>query len=195
MQYSGKDSGRATIFEITVGQIDRGENLSWLSQYPKEEEVCSVHRTVHLRFCAASASTRTCVRVSGFGFSVESLGSGLVVAVAWPGVRLALPRPSHNQRGQAGLCAADGAGQVLMPPLSNLEVIGPPRIETSRFGPVMVIPLRVNVNIKSRCGSLPRQCAGITHCHVTCLMSRDLPAVVWCDLSVTCLLWGDVTCP
>ena len=76
MKYSGSDSGRRIIFQIHVGQIDRGANLSWLSQYPKEEE-------------------------------------------------------------------------VLMPPLSNLEVVGSPIIETSSSGPVLVIPLRVNVNIKS----------------------------------------------
>jgi Ran GTPase-activating protein (RanGAP) involved in mRNA processing and transport len=36
-----------------------------------------------------------------------------------------------------------------MPPLSNLEVVGRARVEPTRIGKVLVIPLRVNVNIKS----------------------------------------------
>jgi Ran GTPase-activating protein (RanGAP) involved in mRNA processing and transport len=36
-----------------------------------------------------------------------------------------------------------------MPPLSNLEVVGRARMEPTRMGNVLVIPLRVNVNIKS----------------------------------------------
>eukprot|EP00286_Rhodomonas_abbreviata_P001294 CAMPEP_0181290074 /NCGR_PEP_ID=MMETSP1101-20121128/1224_1 /TAXON_ID=46948 /ORGANISM="Rhodomonas abbreviata, Strain Caron Lab Isolate" /LENGTH=1392 /DNA_ID=CAMNT_0023394343 /DNA_START=102 /DNA_END=4280 /DNA_ORIENTATION=- len=76
LQYSGKSDFRPTVFEIDVGQVDRGASVNWLSQYPKEEE-------------------------------------------------------------------------VLMPPLSNLEVVGAPRMELVDGEEVMIVPLRVNVNIKS----------------------------------------------
>lgn len=76
IQYSGTEKGRPTIFEIEVGQVDRGASLSWVSQYPMEEE-------------------------------------------------------------------------IVMPPLSNLEVVGDARMEESKHGLVMVIPLRINVNLKS----------------------------------------------
>ncbi len=36
-----------------------------------------------------------------------------------------------------------------MPPLSNLEVVGDARMEESAQGLIMVIPLRINVNLKS----------------------------------------------
>jgi NLR family CARD domain-containing protein 3 len=39
MQYSGVKQQRGTVFEITVGRIDMGADLSWLSQYPKEKEI------------------------------------------------------------------------------------------------------------------------------------------------------------
>ena len=42
MQYTrGKDGmpQLPTIFEVEVGQVDRGASLSWVSQYPAEEEV------------------------------------------------------------------------------------------------------------------------------------------------------------
>eukprot|EP00961_Rhodomonas_salina_P234347 3167270-Rhodomonas_salina.3 len=32
IQYSGTEKGRPTIFEIEVGQVDRGASLSWVSQ-------------------------------------------------------------------------------------------------------------------------------------------------------------------
>ena len=78
IQYSSH--GRVpTIFEIEIGQVDRGAELKWISQFPGEEE-------------------------------------------------------------------------VVMPPLSNLEVIGAPYL--TRFDgattQVLVVPLRVNVNIKSK---------------------------------------------
>jgi len=76
IQYSGQELGRPTIFEIEVGQVDRGASLSWVSQYPMEEE-------------------------------------------------------------------------IVMPPLSNLEVVGDARMEESEHGLIMVIPLRINVNLKS----------------------------------------------
>lgn len=39
IMYSGRASSQlSTIFEIDVGQIDRGASISWLSQYPEEEE-------------------------------------------------------------------------------------------------------------------------------------------------------------
>jgi hypothetical protein len=78
IQYSGSWAGglRPTIFEIEVGQVDRGAPLSWVSQYPGEDE-------------------------------------------------------------------------IVMPPLSNLEVVGDARMEDTEKGIVMVIPLRINVNLKS----------------------------------------------
>ena len=39
MQYSGKNGKRCTIFEILVGRVDIGADLSWVSQYPNEKEV------------------------------------------------------------------------------------------------------------------------------------------------------------
>ena len=39
MQYSGLDKQRGTVFEISVGRVDMGADLSWLSQYPGEEEI------------------------------------------------------------------------------------------------------------------------------------------------------------
>ena len=32
-------SCRPTLFEIQLGQVDRGATLSWISQFPGEEEV------------------------------------------------------------------------------------------------------------------------------------------------------------
>ena len=71
MQYSGADKQRGSVFEIVPGRIDIGAELSWLSQYPGEEE-------------------------------------------------------------------------YLFPPLSCLEVIDEPQVQ----GPVVVFPLRVNINLK-----------------------------------------------
>jgi hypothetical protein len=76
IQYSGTEKGRPTIFEIEVGQVDRGAPLRWVSQYPGEDE-------------------------------------------------------------------------IVMPPLSNLEVVGDARMENTPKGVVMVVPLRINVNLKS----------------------------------------------
>jgi NLR family CARD domain-containing protein 3 len=39
MQYSGVKQQRGTVFEISVGRVDMGADISWLSQYPKEEEI------------------------------------------------------------------------------------------------------------------------------------------------------------
>jgi hypothetical protein len=36
--YSGEAKRRGTVFEISVGRIDAGASLSFLSQYPGEEE-------------------------------------------------------------------------------------------------------------------------------------------------------------
>eukprot|EP01042_Synura_sphagnicola_P000576 gene576-622_t len=38
LMYSGKEGQLRTIFEMDVGQIDRGANIQWLSQYPAEKE-------------------------------------------------------------------------------------------------------------------------------------------------------------
>eukprot|EP01042_Synura_sphagnicola_P004989 gene4989-6355_t len=38
IMYSGREGQLQTIFEMEVGQIDRGANISWLSQYPLEKE-------------------------------------------------------------------------------------------------------------------------------------------------------------
>lgn len=72
VQYSGTGAGLPTIFEIAVGQVDRGASLKVLSQYAGEEE-------------------------------------------------------------------------ILMPPLSNLEVVGDAWMDEG----CMVVPLRINVNLKS----------------------------------------------
>lgn len=79
------DLSRATLFEIELGQINRGATLNWLSQYPSEDE-------------------------------------------------------------------------ILIPPLSNLEVVGEPRVESFQlknaavptFVDVVVIPLRLSVNLRSK---------------------------------------------
>ena len=38
MQYSGTDKKRGIVFEIQVGRIDIGADISQFSQYPKEQE-------------------------------------------------------------------------------------------------------------------------------------------------------------
>ena len=40
MEYAGKGADHQTsiVFEIKMGMIDRGADISWLSQYPHEEE-------------------------------------------------------------------------------------------------------------------------------------------------------------
>jgi hypothetical protein len=67
---------RPTLFEIQLGQVDRGATLSWISQFPGEEE-------------------------------------------------------------------------VLLPPLSNLEVVEEPIMMQTQRGAVNVCQLRVNVNMKA----------------------------------------------
>jgi hypothetical protein len=66
---------RPTLFEIQLGQVDRGATLRWISQFPGEDE-------------------------------------------------------------------------VLLPPLSNLEVVGEPVMMMREGGAVNVCQLRVNVNLK-----------------------------------------------
>ena len=49
-QYIG-DGKLATIFEISVGMIDRGSSISFLSQFPGEEEVLMPPRSnIEVRF-------------------------------------------------------------------------------------------------------------------------------------------------
>ena len=42
MQYSGRNGKCCTVFEILVGRVDIGAELTWLSQYPGEREVLIV---------------------------------------------------------------------------------------------------------------------------------------------------------
>ena len=45
MQYaSDPTKGAGTILEIQTGMIDKGADLSWISQYPHERESCASHR-------------------------------------------------------------------------------------------------------------------------------------------------------
>ncbi|KAJ1466266.1 hypothetical protein T484DRAFT_1922379 [Baffinella frigidus] len=76
LTYIDMSKGRPTLFEIQLGQVDRGATLRWISQFPGEEE-------------------------------------------------------------------------VLLPPLSNLEVVGEPFMMQTARGPVSVCQLRVNVNLKA----------------------------------------------
>jgi hypothetical protein len=39
----------ATILELEQGMVDRGAELSWLSQYPYEREVCNLSAHICLR--------------------------------------------------------------------------------------------------------------------------------------------------
>lgn len=39
MNYLFKDKGTPIVLEIDMGQVDRGAELSWLSQYPGESEI------------------------------------------------------------------------------------------------------------------------------------------------------------
>ena len=39
VQYAARGASVPTVFEISVGAIDRGASLSFLSQYPGEEEI------------------------------------------------------------------------------------------------------------------------------------------------------------
>jgi hypothetical protein len=49
-QYIG-DGKLATIFEISVGMIDRGSSIAFLSQFPGEEEVLMPPRSnIEVRF-------------------------------------------------------------------------------------------------------------------------------------------------
>ena len=75
LHYIDMSRGLPTLFEIELGQVDRGGDLEWASQFPTEKE-------------------------------------------------------------------------VLLPPLSNLEVVGEPTMQLTRRGPVQVYKLRVNINLK-----------------------------------------------
>merc|ERR1712190_390786 len=39
-KYSKSANGVSTILEMQLGMADRGADLSWLSQYPHEREIC-----------------------------------------------------------------------------------------------------------------------------------------------------------
>ena len=41
VQYAARGTSVPTVFEISVGAIDRGASLAFLSQYPGEEEKSS----------------------------------------------------------------------------------------------------------------------------------------------------------
>jgi ankyrin repeat protein len=75
IQYIGTGKAVPTIFEIEVGMIDKGGSVSFLSQFPGEDE-------------------------------------------------------------------------ILMPPRSNIEVTGTPRLVATDKGQVLVIPARINANLK-----------------------------------------------
>jgi hypothetical protein len=75
LHYIDMSRGLPTLFEIELGQVDRGGDLEWASQFPTEKE-------------------------------------------------------------------------ILLPPLSNLEVVGEPTMQLTRRGPVQVYRLRVNINLK-----------------------------------------------
>ena len=40
---SNSDNGVGMVYEYHLGMIDRGADLSWLSQYPHEREVSAAH--------------------------------------------------------------------------------------------------------------------------------------------------------
>ena len=77
MQYIPGDKAMPTIFEIQVGMIDKGGSVSWISQFPGEDE-------------------------------------------------------------------------ILMPPRSNIEVTGQPHLANTCKGKVLVIPARINANLKAK---------------------------------------------
>ena len=39
LQYAQRSSPIAIVFEIQMGMVDRGADISWLSQYPHEQEI------------------------------------------------------------------------------------------------------------------------------------------------------------
>ena len=43
MQYAA-GGGKGIVFEIQMGMVDRGANISWLSQYAHEQEILCAHR-------------------------------------------------------------------------------------------------------------------------------------------------------
>ena len=101
VQYSSY--GRVpTIFEIEIGQVDRGAELNWISVRMLEYRCFSVVISINL--------TQMCPQ-------------------QFPGEE-----------------------EVVMPPLSNLEVTGDPYLSylEDTETQVLVFPLRVNVNIKSK---------------------------------------------
>lgn len=58
MQYISDGKALATIFEISVGMIDRGSSISFLSQFPGEEEVLMPPRCLNLLFLTPDPSLR-----------------------------------------------------------------------------------------------------------------------------------------
>jgi hypothetical protein len=42
-----------------------------------------------------------------------------------------------------------GEAEIVFPPLSFLEVVGHPRVETTSKGELIIFPLRINMNIKA----------------------------------------------
>ena len=98
---AGSDRTAAIIFEIEVGQVDRGADISWLSQYPHEKE-------------------------------------------------------------------------ILFNALSNLEVVGKPHRVFTDKGAVVVFPLRVSANLKSKTLEEFAAMRKTLHLDMVSHMARDL---------------------
>ena len=39
LQYAAAHGSGGTLFQVGMGMVDRGADLSWLSQYPHEQEI------------------------------------------------------------------------------------------------------------------------------------------------------------
>mmetsp|Transcript_28513 Transcript_28513/g.67929 ORF Transcript_28513/g.67929 Transcript_28513/m.67929 type:complete len:304 (+) Transcript_28513:287-1198(+) len=102
MHHLSSRSALATIFDIQVGMIDRGSSISFLSQFPGEEE-------------------------------------------------------------------------ILIPPRSNLEVVGDPFVEHTRTGPVIVIPARIKCKLKAKTMEQIRQQCKLLHLSLLDNLLNQLP--------------------
>lgn len=106
VQYSAH-GGVPTIFQIEIGQVDRGAELNWISVRTRYMQI-NTHFKISLS--------------------------------------LIFPAPTQQFPGE---------DEVVIPPLSNLEVTGEPYLSYLRNlegvdTQILIVPLRVNVNIKSK---------------------------------------------